>query len=79
MPVKTNISAKLFVILREASFIQQDSEEGGLFCFIFLAFEPRKFFDGILKMWKVSSCLPCSEIIKNTYSSQHPQFLTQIS
>lgn len=50
MPVKTNISAKLFLILREASFIQQDSEEGGLFCFIFLAFEPRKFFDGILKM-----------------------------
>lgn len=35
MPVKTNISTKLFFILREASFIQQDSEDSGLFCFIF--------------------------------------------
>ena len=46
MPVKTNISAKLFFILRKASFIQGDRGGGGLFC---LVFWPRKFFDGTLK------------------------------
>lgn len=52
MPVKTDISAKLFFILREASFIQQDSGEGGLFCFIFWLFNLGNSLMGSLKCEK---------------------------
>ena len=66
MPLKINNPAKHFFILREASFIFRGTVGFYVF-FCFLFFGSKKFFDGPLKKWKVSSFFPCYEI--NIYTS----------